>query len=191
MHLNMVPTMDLEDEKKLVEAAKTDTESFARLYDLYFPRIYAFVLSKTNNQEAAEDLVSDIFMKVVKALPRFEWRDVPFAAWLFRIARNRLNDYYREFAKHNTSDIENVKESHFQDENLSPKTQASQNELSDAVKALLSQLPEREASALRLKFFVGLSNKEIASTLGITESNVGVIIFRSLKTLKPDLEHFF
>lgn len=182
--------MDIATEKQLVLAAKTDSDSFAKLYDYYFPKVYAFVASKIYDQDVAEDLVSDIFMKMLKALPNFEWRGLPFAAWVFRIARNRINDYIRDLHKTQHVDIDNIKESLHQKESESPVTKAKQSELHKKVTELMKNLPEREADVIKLKFFVELSNKEIAEALAITESNVGVIIFRTLKLLKPELENF-
>lgn len=174
----------------MVLAAKTDPDSFAKLYDYYFPKVYAFVVGKIYDQNKAEDLVSDIFMKMLKALPNFEWRGLPFGAWVFRIARNRINDYLREYKKNDFVDLEHIKESLHQKESESPVTKAKQSELHSKVAEVIAKLPEREADVVKLKFFAELSNKEIASTLDITESNVGVIIFRTLKVLKPELENF-
>lgn len=182
--------METEIEKQIVLAAKTDPESFAKLYDYYFPKVYAFVASKIYDQDKAEDLVSDIFMKMLKALPNFEWRGLPFGAWVFRIARNRINDYLRDLKKNNFVDLENIKESHHQKESESPVAKAKQSELHTKVAEVMASLPEREADVVKLKFFAELSNKEIAKALDITESNVGVIIFRTLKVLKPELENF-
>lgn len=182
--------MDQLTEKQLVMAAKTDSDSFAQLYDYYFPKVYAFVASKIRHQENAEDLVSDIFFKMLKALPNFEWRDLPFGAWVFRIARNRINDHLRELYTKQNVDLENVKESCLEKETDSPQHKAKQSELHTKVAEFIQKLPTREADVIKLKFFSELSNKEIAQALDISESNVGVIIFRTLKLLKPDLEIF-
>lgn len=182
--------MDIASEKQLVMAAKTDSDSFAKLYDYYFPKVYAFVASKVYDQDIAEDLVSDIFMKMLKALPNFEWRGLPFGAWVFRIARNRINDHIRDLHKNQHVDLDHIKESHHQKESESPAAKAKQSELHHQVANLMTDLPEREADVIKLKFFAELSNKEIAQALAISESNVGVIIFRTLKLLKPELENF-
>lgn len=182
--------MDLDTEKKLVLAAKTDTDSFAKLYDYYFPKVYAFVLSKVRDSNAAEDLVADIFMKMVRYLPKFEWRGLPFGAWVFRIARNRVNDYYRSIKKEQSVDLEHVKESEHQQTITSPSADAKQTELKATFEKILEKMPEREACVIRLKFFSDLSNKDIAKALELSETNVGVIIFRTLKSLKPELENF-
>ncbi len=182
--------MDIAQEKELVISAKTDSDSFAKLYDYYFPKVYAFVASKIFDQSIAEDIVSEVFMKMVKALPKFEWRGLPFGAWVFRIARNAINDHLRSLHKTSHVDLEDIPELKHQKESDSPESKAKQSELHAKVSEVVAALPQRESDVIKLKFFSELSNKEIALTLGITESNVGVIIYRTLKLLKPDLENF-
>ena len=82
-----------DDERALVEAAQRDPTRFADLYDLYFDRVYGFLARRTHNRSDAEDLTSEVFHEALAALPRFEWRGAPFAAWLFRIAANTLADH--------------------------------------------------------------------------------------------------
>lgn len=169
--------------------AKTDQARFAELYDYYFPKVYAFVASKVDKSQA-EDLVSEVFMKIVRYLPKYEWRDLPFGAWVFRIARNIINDHYRNKSHQSHADIEDVKGFVADEKSESPEKSAHRGELKIAVSDVLEKLSDREAEVIRLKFFSELSNKEISKALKITESNVGVIVYRTLKLLKPELENY-
>ena len=182
--------MDLSEEQQLIEDAKTDTASFAKLYDYYFPKIYGFVASKVNNRNDAEDLVSETFMKALENLPRFEWRGIPFAAWLFTIARNNLNNYYVKSSKNRHSELEDGRFVVDEDKQESPKKKAAQVELSIKVKDVLKELPERELNVVQLKFFAQMSNREIVQITGLSESNVAVILYRTLRKIKPDLKYF-
>lgn len=182
--------MELQEQQQLVEDAKTNGDSFGKLYDYYFPKVYAFVASRISNRDDAEDIVSDIFMKVLEHLPKFEWRGVPFAAWLFRIARNTLNDYYVHHNKTKTTDIDEVFDLSEDENKTSPHKKAEQEELGHKVKELMRTLPEREVTVLQLKFFSQLNNREIMHVTGLSESNVAIIIYRSLRKLKPDLKYF-
>lgn len=189
-YLRSLSGMDLGEEQKLVEDAKTSTEAFGKLYDYYFPRVYAFVASKVNNRHDAEDLTGDIFMKVVENIGHFQWKGVPFAAWIFKIARNTLNDYYHKSSRTKVSDIDQAFDLKEDEEKTSPHKKAAQEELSVRVKKIMNQLPERELEVLQLKFFSQLSNREIMHVTGLSESNVAVILYRTLRKIKPDLQYF-
>ncbi len=182
--------MENVDELQLIEEAKENTQSFGKLYDLYFPRVYAFIAAKVNNRHDAEDLVSDIFIKILENLPRYEDRGFPFAAWVFRIARNRLNDYYSEHGKQQTDDIDAAFDLAEDEEKTSPVKKARQEELRFKVKEILDTLPEKELNVVQLKFFGQLNNREITHVTGLSESNVAVILYRTLKKIKPDLAYF-
>src|SRR5438132_7871311 len=73
-------------ERLLIEAAQKDPSRFGELYENNFERVYAFIARRVRDRDVVEDLTSDVFHKALTNLGRFEWRGVPFAAWLFRIA---------------------------------------------------------------------------------------------------------
>jgi RNA polymerase sigma-70 factor, ECF subfamily len=88
-----------EEERLLIEAAQRDPGRFAELYRDNFHTVYAFVARKVRRRERVEDLTADVFQQALAALPRFEWRGVPFAGWLLRIAANAIADHYRQAAR--------------------------------------------------------------------------------------------
>jgi RNA polymerase sigma-70 factor (ECF subfamily) len=188
--VSIIPSVDILEEQQLVEQAKVNTESFGRLYDYYFPRVYGFVAAKIYDRDDAEDIVGDIFVKVLEHIHTFEYRGLPFGAWVFRIARNTLNDYYE---KHNKSHVTNIDDAYYvseDEEKTSPHKKAENEELAKKVKEIFKCLPERELNVVHLKFFGELSNREIVDITGISESNVAVILYRTLRKIKPDLKHF-
>src|SRR5687768_7689642 len=83
------------DETALVAAAQTDPAAFGTLYRHYLPQLYRYLRSRLPTDEEAADLTQHVFLKALEALPAYRRRDVPFAAWLFRIARNALIDAQR------------------------------------------------------------------------------------------------
>lgn len=180
-----------EFDPQLVELAKTNSDAFAQLYDFYFPRVYAFVMAKIGSKDAAEDIVSDIFMKLVENLPKYHDRGLPFSAWLFAVARNVLFDYYAKCKKQEILPMDEGMDIKDENEESAPAKVASKNELKEKVRTVMHKLPERELSILQMKFFSGLTNREIAATLNLSESNVGIILFRVLKKIKPDLNNLF
>src|SRR2546423_1854514 len=86
------------DERLLVEAAQSDPAKFDALYEQHFERVYAFVAGRVRDRAAAEDLTSEVFHKALANLPGYEWRGVPFAAWLMRIAVNSIVDQAKRAA---------------------------------------------------------------------------------------------
>lgn len=182
--------MDLDAQQQLVSDAQQSPEGFGKLYDYYFPKIFNFVASKISNRDDAEDLTSDVFMKVLENIHRFEWRGVPFTAWIFTIARNELNSYYVKHAKTETQDIDKVYGLSEDEEKTSPHKNAARNELAEEVKKVMAGLPEKELTVVQLKFFSQLNNREIMHVTGLSESHVGVILYRTLRKMRPDLTSF-
>jgi RNA polymerase sigma-70 factor (ECF subfamily) len=85
------PNSDAHGERLIVDAARAGSDAaLSELYTLYFPREYRYILARTGNTDDAEDLTEEVFMKVLEASERFEWREAPFSAWLFRIAHNAV-----------------------------------------------------------------------------------------------------
>ncbi|KKP40998.1 hypothetical protein A2229_03650 [Candidatus Peregrinibacteria bacterium RIFOXYA2_FULL_33_7] len=180
--------MDLQAEKKLVIESQKDPQSFGQLYDYYFPKVYNFVASKVGDREITEDLVSEIFTKILENLPKYQWKGLPFGAWIFKIARNCVFDHYGKSSRLKTVDIDEFHYIKDESPHCEPDKKAINNELKEKVGEVLKKLDKKEAEIISLKFFSELSNKEIAKALALTETNVGVIIYRTLKKIKPDLE---
>src|SRR5262249_6824797 len=85
----------MEQERLLIEAAQKDPRRFAELYEANFERVYAFIIRRVQDRHEAEDLTAEVFHHALANLARFEWRGVPFAVWLFRIAANAIIDRNR------------------------------------------------------------------------------------------------
>jgi len=170
----------LDNENMLVEQAKTDDRAFATLYDFYFPKIYFFVLKRTGQKETTEDIVSAVFIKVFTGLKDFRPNhDNSFAAWIYRIASNKLTDHYRQAGRRPVVDLASIAEP--RDENQDPQADAVRQYDRVIVEKALSRLPARDQELLQLKFFSELSNIEIAQTLKTNPNNVGVWLYRALK----------
>jgi len=183
-------SMNITEEQQLVDDARTNSESFGKLYDYYFPKVYAYVMAKVRDRADAEDLTGDVFMKVLENLPNFEWRGAPFGAWVFTIARNVVNTHFNKSSKNSHSELDDAHYVADESKDISPKKVAMQEELSAKVKHVMGKLPERELNVIQLKFFSGLSNREIVDVTGLSESHVAVIIYRTLQKIKPDLQYF-
>jgi len=170
----------LDNENMLVAQAKTDDRAFATLYDFYFPKIYFFVLKRTGQKETTEDIVSAVFMKVFTGLKDFRPNHSnSFAAWIYRIASNKLTDYYRQAGRRPVVDIASIAEP--SDESQDPQADTIRQYNRVIVEKTLACLPARDQELLQLKFFSELNNIEIAQALKTNPNNVGVWLYRALK----------
>jgi RNA polymerase sigma-70 factor (ECF subfamily) len=168
---------DAPDERLLIEAAQRDKARFADLYELYFDRVYVYVVRRVFDRSDAEDLTSEVFHNALANLGRFEWRGAPFAAWLFRIAANAIADRSERLARERR--IEPPPESQ----------EADQEEILDQARVfrLVRELPEDQRRVVEMRFAGEKSIKEIAGELGRTEGAVKQLQFRGLENLRARL----
>src|SRR5678810_264800 len=84
-----------QDDRLLVEAAQRDPSRFADLYEQNFYRVYAYVARRVGDRHQAEDLTAEVFREALAGIRKFEWRGVPFIAWLLRIASRVIADHWQ------------------------------------------------------------------------------------------------
>jgi RNA polymerase sigma-70 factor, ECF subfamily len=172
-----VKTAELLDERLLVEAAQGDPGRFGDLYESHFEAVYAFVSRRVGSRDLAEDLTSDVFRRALEFLPRFEWRGIPFRAWLFRIAANVIADRSKQARRESAlSDPEDL---------ASPdEHQVEDSENRARLFQLVSTLPDDQQHVIRMRFSEDRSIREIAAALGRTDGAVKQLQFRALKNLR-------
>src|SRR5882672_9624093 len=106
----------MEQDRLLIEAAQKDPSRFAALYENNFERVYAFVVRRVRDRHEAEDLTAEVFQHALANLSRFEWRGVPLAVWLYRIAANAIADRWKKLSKQNADPIsDDLDQSHWPD----------------------------------------------------------------------------
>jgi len=163
------------DERLLVEAAQKDPARFAELYEIHFERIYLFIARRTRDRDRAEDLTSDVFHKALANLRQFEWRGVPFGAWLLRIAANAMTDQGKRSGRELTF--------------ANPPEISSEPELEAAEDGarlfrLVDELPNDQAQVIRMRFAEQRNIRDIAKELGRSEGAVKQLQFRGLENLR-------
>lgn len=168
----------------VVRSQDGDTDAFAVLYDYFLTPIYKYVYFKVPAEEV-EDLVENIFLKSYQKIHKYQKGKVGFSAWLFRIARNTVIDFYRTHKEVVELD-ENQKEER---SHLNPKNKASQEFLKNDIRKGLATLPKNQREAVSMKFINGMSNAEIAQSLGKSEGAIRVLQVRGLKALKNYFEN--
>jgi RNA polymerase sigma-70 factor (ECF subfamily) len=179
----METRLDPECEQAIIEKSHHNPTAFRDLYNYYFPRVYAYVGYRVGRPEDIEDIVADTFMNVVESLNDFRWRgNGSFAAWLFRIAHNRVNSFYRrDRNKGKLIPLENLPNVRANDP--LPAENALRKERLFQLRQLITTLSPRRQEIISLKFFGGLRNNEIALALGLKERTVSSHLSRGLKEL--------
>src|SRR5829696_4804948 len=177
--------MPLTDEPKLVRQAKTgDSEAFGVLYDSYLERIYRFIYFRVEDQQTAEDISSQVFLKAWENLGRFQIGGAPFLAWLYTIAHNAVIDYYR--TRKVTAALDDVRLSDPGHAEFVENGIDSAVEM-ESIKTALSTLTDDQRQVLLLKFIDEMSNEEIARHLGKREGAIRALQMRGLKALSKRL----
>jgi RNA polymerase sigma-70 factor, ECF subfamily len=173
-------------EAALVEIAREDPHAFGELYKRHVDRIYAYIYHRVGNVHDAEDLTARTFYRALDRLEQYEDRGLPFSAWLFRIAHNLVANWHRDRQRRRLLSLDRLwGHSHEQD---SPESQVEQQARQAALWAAIERLPEERRNLLLLKFGGQLSNIEIGELLDKSESAIKSLYFRTLASLRKDLE---
>jgi RNA polymerase sigma-70 factor (ECF subfamily) len=170
------------DERLLIEAAQRDPARFADLYENNFERVYAYIVRRVGNRAETEDLTSEVFHQALANLKRFEWRGIPFAAWLFRIAANLISDRWQRSGREVPDDS-----------GLIESAQVSPAEIEEVDRRatlyrLVNTLPNEQQRVVVLRFVEQKSIKEVAQEIRKTEGAVKQLQFRALSNLRARME---
>jgi RNA polymerase sigma-70 factor (ECF subfamily) len=167
-------------ERLLIEAAQKDPARFAELYEINFGRVYAFIARRVRDRNEIEDLTSEVFHQALAALPRFEWRGAPFAAWLFKIASNTIIDKINKTSKEKalTSLSDDLEVSSTEIEDIEEIEQRA------ALFELVERLPDDQRRVISLRFAEEKSIREVAEALSRSEGAIKQLQFRALQNLR-------
>jgi RNA polymerase sigma-70 factor (ECF subfamily) len=167
-------TTSTDDERLLIEAAQADPARFVELYDRHVDRVYAYVSRRGGSRVVAEDVTSEVFEQALANLPKFEWRGVPFVAWLFRIAANALADHWKREgrASHELPpEIPDEREHQDHDRRLS-------------LFQLVDRLPDAQRQVIQMRFVEERSIREVAAALDRSEGAVKQLQLRAIDNLR-------
>ncbi len=174
---------DWEPQRQVVEAAKQgDLEAIGALYDTHINQVYRYALARLSNVHDAEDVAEEIFLKMLNGLPSYEWRKVPFAAWLMRIARNEVVNFTRKNGRH-AQDTQLPEEIVDRGNHDPAETTERQLALED-LRAAVALLPEAQREVIVLRFASGLSVADPARGLDTQENNVKVLQHKGMQRLQ-------
>ena len=172
------------DDRRLVAEAKKNRNAFAVIYEKYFEKIYVFVYKRLGDEDAAGDVTQEAMLKAMHNISKYEDRGIPFTAWLYRIASNEVNLFFRAKKKNFTVEIE---EKHVRNilDDCKMGDSMSLEDQEKLVEALNKMEPEH-AEIVDLRFFMQYSFKEIADFYNITEANAKMRLYRILDKVKKD-----
>lgn len=170
----------LKEEMVLIKEAKEDVEKFGPLYRKYHEQIFRYVYQRMDDYELAYDVTSQVFIKAINNLHKYEFRGVPFSSWLYRIAKSELYQAFRDRKARRTVNVESMHlfemiEEMEEDDNAVNKKKLFQ---------CLSLLKEDDLQLIELRYFEKRSYREIGEILDISENNAKVKSFRALGRLK-------
>ncbi len=182
----------LSAERALIEAAQRDRIRFAELYENNFERVYAYIARRVRDRaggdrDEAQDLTADVFHLALKNLARFEWRGVPFAAWLFKIASNEIADRSKRVAQRRAHERESIFLSQDTSDRVEVAAGVEDAERRARLFKLVERLPRDQSRVIAMRFAEDKSIREIATALGRTEGSVKQLQFRGLQNLRVRL----
>ena len=173
---------EIADELACIRECQKDPKHFAPLYTRYHDDIFLFIHKRTNDLELTADLTSRTFLQCIRHISKFRYQGVPFASWLYKIALNEVNGYFRkESKKERPVSIDDA-----QVGLLMQEIDHSEIAIDPYVMipVLLEQLNEAEVQFIELRFFENKSFKEMGYLLGISAVNAKIKTYRILSKLQ-------
>lgn len=173
---------EIKSEFHEIENAKKSPEKFDVIYNRYHEQIFRYLYSRLDNKETAADLTSQVFYKALLKIESYSFKGLPFSSWLYRIAFNEMNMYFRKDSKNRTVNIES--------ENINGLFEEFEEdyycEEKEKLVKILANLSDERLSIVEMRFFEKRSFKEISEVMGITENNAKVKLYRTLDKLKKN-----
>ncbi len=172
--------VEIGEEVTWIEKAKADPNNFEPLYNRYFEPVFRFVYQRMDSKDATADVVSQVFLKALTNIRKFQPRGLPFFAWLCRIAISETANYYTRSRKFRVLNIES-----------SGLTEMAENfemeiseELHQAIAEAQTKLEDQDLLLVEMRYFEGRPFREIGEILNITENNAKVKLYRVLDKVK-------
>jgi len=174
------------DEAILKNAVQGDSEAFGMLYERYVGKIYNYIYYRTGNQHDAEDLTARVFYRAMHHIENYQYRGLPFSAWLYRIAHNLVANWHRDNSRRPEIPLDDGLWVHHPGD--PPEISLMNTEERERLLSVLHKLPPERQQLLILKFIDHMSNAEIGQVMGRTEGAIKSLYHRTLMSLRSELE---
>jgi RNA polymerase sigma-70 factor, ECF subfamily len=170
----------IQEEYLLVRAAQKNPRRFSALYERYYRQIYLFVYKRVDDEENTADVASQVFLKAMLNLEKYQFKGVPFSAWLYRIAINEVNQFFRETRNQRTVSIDSESLPMLMEEVAEPSNEAAIQRML----VVMQSLSPEEVQLVELRYFEKMPFREVAEIYNITENNAKVRLYRILEKMK-------
>jgi RNA polymerase sigma-70 factor (ECF subfamily) len=175
------PQEEVLEEWQLVRnAQKYDEDALRQLYEKYYPKIYNYAFLQMGDLHAAEDLTADVMLKMLESIQKYSFRGLPFGAWVFRIARNRLIDLHRRRKRRGEVDLSETISGTL----ASPESMAERALERGQIQIALKHLTDEQRQVIVLKFIQGFDNRSVGRIMGRSEGAVKSLQHRALGRLR-------
>jgi RNA polymerase sigma-70 factor, ECF subfamily len=171
---------EIKHEFQVLQRARKDPKVFGELYEKHYDRIFNYIFRQTDDEDLTADLCSQTFLNAMNSLEKYEFRGVPFSAWLYRIASNEVNKHYRKRKNDKVFSIEELRVK----ELFEMANEGWDDEMIAQLIQYLKELPTDMLEVLELRFFEDKDFREIAFILDITESGAKMRTYRALDRLR-------
>ena len=178
--------LTIPNEQALVARAQAEPAAFAAIYDHYYPRIFNYVMIRLGEPDAANDVTAQVFEKALSMLDSYRPDRGEFGGWIFVIARNTVNSYRRAASRRRWLPLAWIED--LPGHEPGPEAVTVAREEHTHLLAAVHTLAPHEQEIFALKFGAELTNRQIARLVGRSESSIGVILYRGLRTLRKALE---
>ncbi len=165
---------------------RSTAEAFAAFYEQYMPKVFRYLCYRVTNETLAEDLTSVVFEKALTRFKSYSSEKASFATWVFTIARNTLIDHFRVSSKETQLQTEDTLDC--PENAVSPEEAVIADEERRVLQHCITRLSRQEQELISLKFGADMTNRQIAGMLGLSDSNVGVMLYRAVRKLRNDFE---
>jgi RNA polymerase sigma-70 factor, ECF subfamily len=178
-----ISTEAIQSEWQEIQAAQRNPAMFRPLYERYFDPLFRFIMSRCGEENEAGDICSQVFMKAMQKLNSYEFKGVPFSAWLYRIASNEVAQHYR-----NTKKLRVVSAEETQIEDIVEEMEFDDySAYREVMLEVLEELKPVDLQLIEMRFFEKRPFKEIADILDLSESNAKVKTYRILERMKKKI----
>jgi RNA polymerase sigma-70 factor (ECF subfamily) len=191
----MLQPMEPYNEARLIEQCRTDPNAFGLIFDRYYKPVFGYLLRRTGDYDLAKDMAAETFLKAFLKIGSFQWRGISVSAWLYRIAGNELNQYYRS-SKYKPQSLQQLLENPQMEKLLhgdaDNEREMMERELKahkdyDNIRQNLLKLDTKYQEVIALRYFEQKTNPEIAEILDKNEGTIKSLLSRGLEKLRNSM----
>ncbi|WP_252793461.1 RNA polymerase sigma factor [Mucilaginibacter flavidus] len=187
-----VATMNPEQEKELIQQCRASPAAFGQVFDIWYKPVFGYILRRTADYDLSKDIAAETFLKAFLKINTFQWRGISLSAWLYRIATNELNQYYRS-SKYKPQSLQQLLENpqmekllHQQDADEREAMEKEMQGFNDfnLIRTNLLKLDIKYQEVIALRYFEQKTNTEISAILDKNEGTIKSLLSRGLEKLR-------